>query len=584
MPSMPDRATAYARAVGRGQVVAGPDVRNACWRHLRDLEQGAARGLRWDPAAADRAIRFFETQLRLNGGQFEGQPFILRDWQAFIVGSLFGWMREDGTRRYRLAYIETGKGSGKSPLAAGIGLYLLTADREARAELYAAASKRDQAMVLFRDAVTMVKQSPALMKRLDFSGGAGLEWNIAFHQTGSFFRVISSEDGQSGPRPHGALLDEIHEHRDDGIVEMVQAGTKFRRQPLIVMITNSGADRTGVCWRYHQQAIRVAAGLETFDSFFSFVCSLDENDDPLKDPSCWKKANPNLGITFSEDWLRERVQGAISMPSREGVVRRLHFCQWTDAAEHWCGRDVWEAAEEDFDPDRLTDLPCFLGLDLASKRDLCALTAAWKRPDDSIWAATWFWTPEETLEERARKDNVPYREWADAGHIFAVPGRLVDKRHIALFVQNLCAHHDVRGLAYDQAQMDDFMLACDDIGLDAWIYEGEDAPTGDGLKLMRHSQGFAGYQSTKALWMPRSISQTEERIVKGTIAIRRNPVLTWNSASAVLLSDPQENRKWDKRKATGRIDGMVSLSQAVGLADSELTGESPYETRGLRVA
>jgi len=265
-----DPVTAYARDVGAGHVVHGPHVRNACRRHLLDLKEGPKRGLTWDVAAALRAISFFPDVLRLNGGQFEGRPFELHPSQAFRIGSLFGWKRADGTRRFRRFYDEDGKGNGKSPMLAGIGLYCLLADGEARAEVYAAGSKKDQAMVLFRDAVAMVDQSPALAARLTKSGGNPV-WNLADLRTGSFFRPISSDEGQSGPRPSAALCDEVHEHRDARTIEPLERGFKFRRQPLLCMATNSGSDRNSVCWQEHEHAVRVAAGTRTPDEAFTFT-------------------------------------------------------------------------------------------------------------------------------------------------------------------------------------------------------------------------------------------------------------------------------------------------------------------------
>ena len=197
-----DPVTRYARGVVTGKIVAGPHVRDACRRHLRDLEDGPARGLFFDREAVARAIGFFRDVLVLNGGEYEGVPYEPLGWQSFILGSLFGWNGPDGYRRFRVAYIETGKGSGKSPLAAGIGLYGMMADGEARAEVYAAATKKDQAMILFRDAVAMVDQSPQLTRRIHKSGVGANAWNLAYLQQGSFFRPISADDGQSGPRPH----------------------------------------------------------------------------------------------------------------------------------------------------------------------------------------------------------------------------------------------------------------------------------------------------------------------------------------------------------------------------------------------
>ena len=466
--------------------------------------------------------------------------------------------------------------SGKSPLAAAIGLIGLVADKEPRAEVYAAASKKDQAQILFRDAVAMVRQSPALSQRITFSGGPGKEWNMAHLASGSFFRTIASDTGQSGPRPHVALLDEVHEHPDATMVEMLRAGTKGRRQALIFMITNSGHSRTSVCWNYHEYAAKVCSGALEDDAFFAYVCALDDGDDPLNDESCWPKANPSLGHTITARYLREQVTQARGMPSKEGIVLRLNFCRWTDAESTWIDFDLWNAVEADFVIDDLRGLPCSLGLDLSSKKDLTALAAAWTHPDGRLSLAVWFWTPGDTLDNRARVDGVPYAQWRDEGFVFAPAGRTVDKRAVATFVQTLAAEHQVEGLYFDQALIEDFQRACDDVGLDTWIDDGEKSQR-VGIRMVRHGQGFAGYASETSLWMPRSISDTEDAIIAGpaAIEIQRNPCLRWNAASAVLVQDPSGNRKWDKRKATGRIDGMVAAAMAVGGAKSR-----PAEQRG----
>lgn len=258
------------------------------------MKEGGKRGLRFDFEAANYAFRFFEGMLMLSEGQFEGTPFRLHPSQAFIIGSLFGWKRADGTRRFRRAFIEQGKGNGKSPMAGGIGLYGLTADHEAGAQVYAAAAKKEQAGILFADAVKMVKASAKLKQRLEFSGGEGREYNIAFHPNGSFFRPVSRDTGKtgSGPRPHFVLADEVHELPDRKSIEMLERGFKFRRQPLLFMITNSGSDRNSVCWEEHEHAVKVAAGHTEAvndpayvgevidDTTFSFVCSLDQGTTP----------------------------------------------------------------------------------------------------------------------------------------------------------------------------------------------------------------------------------------------------------------------------------------------------------------
>lgn len=524
-------------------------------------------------------LRFFAVTLKLDGGSEDPKAFVPEPWQAFVIGSLFGWVHKDtGFRRFRVAFVETGKGSGKSPLAAGIGLYMLMADGERRAEVYAAAVDKEQAGILFRDAVSMTKLSPAIDSRVSRSGGEGREYNIAYLETGSFFRPISSESqgrGKSGYRPHCVLLDEIHEHPTNAMVEFMRAGTKGRRQALIFMITNSGVDRASVCYEYHLYGEQVASGDRKDDSFFSYICAVDEGDDPFEDPSCWIKANPSLGVTFPPSYLEEQILGAKGMPSKESIVRRLNCCQWVDAANPWIDGDLWRACESE-EWVRPTDRPCFLGLDLSSKRDLTALAAVWLDPDGGFDAELHFWTPADTLTERENSDRVPYRAWVNGGHLEAVPGRSIDYAHVAKHIAEL--GFDLSGLAFDQWRIDDFLRELDAIGLESWVAEwdeksgrwvqdGQKSP-GTGLMLLRHGQGFGGGASQSTLWMPRSITQLEEAVLGGRLRVKLNPVLRYNSASAVLEQDATGNKKWEKRKSTGRIDGIVALSMAIGAASA----------------
>lgn len=544
-----DKATQYAINVTSGKILAGPDIRNACKRHLDDLKNAKEKGLVWDTESAQRAAEFFEKVLKLNGGEYEGKPFVLLPWQYFIVGSLFGWKTLDGYRRFRMAYIESGKGSGKSPLAAGIGLYCLMADNEPRAEVYAAATKKDQAMILFRDAVAMVELSPDLDKRIKKSGTGQNVWNLAYLQKGAFFRPISSDNGQSGPRPHCVLIDEIHEHKTNEVVEMMRAGTKGRTQAIIVMITNSGHDKTSVCYEYHEYGRKVAEQTLIDDAFFSFICSLDEGDDPLADESCWPKANPSLGHTFTHKYLREQVTQAKGMPTKESIVRRLNFCQWVESANPWLAADIWIANEQDFNVDELIGEECYGGLDLSGTRDLTALSLYFPKHKKAF---TEFWTPQETLLDRAKSDHVPYDVWVKKGYLFATPGRVVDYDYVANRLGELKAKFNIINLAFDPYRIKYFQKSLDDVSVD--------------IEMTPHGQGF--YKSKDSgLWMPHSIELLEKDITENNIIIKFNPCLRWNAASAVLESDNKENKVFAKKKSSGRIDGVVSLAMARGCAD-----------------
>lgn len=435
----------------------------------------------------------------------------------------------------------------------------MMADKEPRAEVYAAATKKDQAMILFRDAVAMVDQSPALLSRIQKSGGAGKEWNLAFLQNGSFFRPISSDDGQSGPRPHCALIDEIHEHKDNRAVEMMRAGTKGRRQALIFMITNSGHDKTSVCYDYHQYGQKVAAGQRENDAFFAFICSLDEGDDPFKDESCWGKANPSMGHTFLSDYLREQVEDARGMPAKESLVRRLNFCQWVDAENPWISGDIWMACEKDISIEQLRGKTCFGGLDLSGKRDLTSLSLYF--PDISVML-TEFWTPKDTLYDRARVDRVPYDVWERDGHIHAPPGTAIDYGFVAKRMAELAAMFDIRKVAFDRYHIDYLTPELDD--------EGVTVP------LVPHGQGF-GKSAESGLWMPHSIELFEQLIMEKRISIVLNPCLRWCAANAVIEEDKNGNRVFSKRRSNGRIDGVVSGAMAVGAAEGDEEDDSDIE-------
>lgn len=598
-----DRATRYALAVDSGKIPAGSYVRGACRRHLDDLAHAEERGFHYDRTEAAEAIEFFETILKLNGGQFEGKPFLLFDWQDFIIGSIFGWKRiSDGCRRFRVAYIETPKGTGKSPLCAGIGLKGLVADGEPRAEIYAAATFRDQAMVLFRDAVAFYDQSPQLQDRLVASGSGALRWNLAYLDKGSFFRVISSEKkGQSGPRPHMALLDEIHEHRDGTIIEMLRAGFKFRRQPLSVMITNAGHDKTSVCWEYHDLGAKVACKQVENDEFFSYICTLDEddleNDKYLTDESLWLKVNPSLahGIP-GYDYIRAQVREARGMPSKMATVKRLCFCQWTEAENPAIGKDVWFACEDkDYPVEALGRRKAWGGLDLSSADALTAFALIFEpevRPPfvatqeigeekpklitipftqeeldeliengiDPFWRVkVWFWIPGIGLVQKADRDRVPYIAWRDAGFIKAIDRKTIEYDFVAFDIKELCTIFNVQKIAFDRWKMKDLKKEL--------VRNGIELP-----ELIEFGQGFQS--------MSPAIRTFETKLIEGMLRHDGNPCLTWNAANVVAIEDPAKNKKYDKSRSTGHIDGIISTVMACGVIEEEEV--SGYEERAAR--
>lgn len=562
--SCSDEVTAYATAVLSGEIVAGPHVRDACKRHLRDLER---KDVVWDYAAAERFFSFCRKILRLGEGQFDGKPLELEPSQKFICGSIFGWKKLDGFRRFRRAYLEMGKGNGKSPMAGAIGLYGLIADGEAGAQIYAAGATKEQAGILFRDAVGMCDKAPSLgPDKIRRSGGPGREYNLAYLKTQSFFRPVSRETKKtgSGPRPHFALCDEVHEHPDGGVIEILERGFKFREQPLLVMITNSGSDRKSICWQERKHAVAVAAGDVEDDSTFSYVCSLDDGDDPFNDPSCWIKANPLLGVTITEEYLALQVAQAKNIAAKANGIKRLHFCIWTDAETAWMSREAWEAIEDHtLELDQFEGKRCVAGLDLSAKADLTAKALVFEdgTAEDGqpkFAAFVHGYTPADTMLARAEKDGAPYHLWADAGFITAAPGKKTRLDFVAQDLIDDAERFDLDFVAYDNFLIADFEAVLGDMGAS--------------LPMLDHPQGWNkrkretedGEEIT--LWMPGSIDTLETLIFEKRIRVHVNPALRSAVMSATFDRSPADLRRFTKQKATARIDMAVALAMAAGAA------------------
>lgn len=581
-----DPVTMYAVLVLTGVEVAGPYVRGACQRHLDDLKRGKKRGIWFDYAEAARVFEFFETRLKLCEGQFEGLPFKLHLSQSFILGSIYGWMRknEQGliVRRFQRAYIEIAKGSGKSPLVGGMGLYGMIADREPGAQIYSCGATYDQASILFQDAVKMAQAVDDWNDENDpvitYSGNQKV-WNMAALPqpwAASFFRPISRMKGKtgSGPRPHMALCDELHEHPDGNVIEMLERGFKFRRQPLLIMITNSGSDRRSVCWAEHEHAVAIVQGDVEDDRTFSFVCALDEGDKPFEDPTCWKKANPLLGITITDEYLRGVVQQAQQIAGKQNNILRLHFCQWTDSATAWISRKKWtECEDETLTRDQMRGRKAYGGLDLSQTKDLTSkawiFEDGWKDvpavdpetraviPDAFVRKMCYVlmvdsYTPLETLQAREEADRSPYRQWVDKGFLIGTPGPVIRFDIIAADLIQDCRDFDVIGVAYDQFLIRDFQEEIDKLNAPA-------------VTMHDHPQGTS-YRKDSDLFMPRSVDTFETLILEGRLRVFANPVTRTAVAGAVFWKSPAGLKRFTKDKATNRIDPAVAAAMAIGLA------------------
>lgn len=561
-----DAGEGYVAEVLAGRRAVGRWARLAVERHARDLETGGERGLWFDRRAAQMGVVFFERALRHSKGEWAGRPVVLEGWQRFLVGALLGWKREeDGGRRFRTAYVEVPRKNGKTLLAAGLGLYLMVADGEPGAEVYSAATTREQARLSHGEAVRMVKQSAALKRELRL-----FRDNIHSEASFSKFEPLSSDHGTlDGLNVHGAICDELHAWPRRELWDVLETATGARRQPLMVAITTAGYDRQSLCWQMHEYAGKVLDGLVEDDSFFGTIYGIDEGDD-WEDEANWWKANPNLGVSKSLDDLRRLAGRAREMPAQLNAFLRLHLNVWTQSETRWMRPEVWAGCNLGVvDEEQLAGRVCYGGLDLSTTTDIAALVWVFPPVTSDERRATSeegryeilarFWVPEENIILRSRNDRVPYEAWERAGLITATPGNVVDYAFILAQVAEDISKFQVQEIAFDRW------------GATKLVTEMVDR----GWTVVEFGQGFAS--------MSAPMKELEKLALSRQINHGGNPVLAWMADNVVASMDPAANIKPDKGRSREKIDGIVASIMALDRALRKRVKKSVYEGRGMVV-
>jgi phage terminase large subunit-like protein len=532
-----------------------------------------ADGCWFDEKAAQLALDFFEDEqdgcLRHVEGALAGQRFRLEDWQRAFLGNLFGWKRTDGTgrtvRRYREALLYVPRKNGKTPLVAGLALFTLFCDGEAGAQCYVAAGDREQAGMLFRQARGMVEQDGALEARCRIYGGTaagGQSRSIVCEDVGSYLRVISADaNTKHGGNTHLAVIDELHVQRDRDLYDVLRTSmaSQNRPQPLLVCVTTADFMRDSLCNSVYDYACKVRDGVIKDPTFLPCIYEAAK-DEPWDDPATWRKANPNLGVSVSLDYMAAECAKAKEVPAQENAYRRLHLNQRTEQDVRAIPMDKWRACSQVSDPvkwraatlNAFARRTCFGGLDLGSTSDLCALALLFppechaERMADLTerWTVLpFFWVPRETARQRARRDRVDYPLWIKQGFIFETEGDVTDYAKVRLDVGKLADEYGIQELAVDR------------------VFQGAQLCTelmADGLDVIAFGQGF--------LSMAAPVKRLLELIVSGELEHGNNPVLTWMAANAASEIDPAGNQKFSKKKSTEKIDGMVALAMALGRA------------------
>ena len=515
----------------------------------------------FDERKAQRVVRFIEA-LRHTKGEFHGQPFHLLPWQEKIIRDVFGTVRDDDPtmRQYTTAYIEIPKKNGKSELGAAIALNMLINDDEWKAEVYSCASDRQQAAIVFDVAVDMVRQSPALMKRVKIIPSTR---RMIYQPTGSIYQVLSSEVAtKHGLNVSACIFDELHTQPTRALYDvMTQGSGDARRQPLWFLLTTAGTDRNSICWEVHQKALDILEGRKIDPRFYPVLFGLPDDADWTSEEN-WYRANPSLDHTITIDKVRDAFHKAQETPADENQFRQLRLNQWVKQSVRWMPMDKWDECGGVVDPYALEGRACYAGLDLSSTSDLTALVLVFPpiSEDEPYIALPFFWLPEETLSLRVRRDHVPYDQWARRGFIQTTEGNVVHYGFIERFICELGERYDIREIAHDRWNATMMVQTLED----------------DGFTMVPFGQGFKDMSPpTKELMR----IVLEHRLCHGG-----HPVLRWNMDNAFVRTDPAGNLKLDKEKSTEKVDGAVALVMALDRAMKNLNGgDSVYNHRGLIV-
>lgn len=539
--SYSDRAHEYARAVVSGEIPACKFVIQACQRQIDDLAKPPA-GYRFSKDHAERICRFIELAPHIKGpAASRGELMRLEPWQVFILSTAFGWVDVEGNRRFRRVYVEVPRGNGKSSLSSPVGLYMTVLDGEAGAEVYSAATTRDQARIVFRDAQAMARKMEPFRKRFGVDVTAQA---IVQMKSSSSFKALSA-DGHTldGLNIHCAVVDELHAHKSRDVYDVLETGLGKRPQSMLWMITTAGSNKHGICYEVRDYALKVLSGAMTdaaAEAMFAIVYSVDEGDDPYSEETL-RKANPNWGVSVDPNIVMQTAAKARQVATARANYLTKHLNIWVDANSALFDTEWWRKCEDRAldEADFATD-ECVMGLDLASKIDIAARVNTYRRliaGKAHYYVFPRFYLPRVAIEE----DRHPmYRGWEMQGDIYATPGETTDF-----------------GIIEDEIKADGPGLNLQAIATDPWqAQQMIQSLKKDGMPAEEYRQTVANMsEATKTL---------DALMREGRIHHPGNAVLNWMIGNVVGHYDAKENVYPRKEMPQNKIDGAIALIMALG--------------------
>lgn len=551
-------ARAYAEGVASGAIVACKWVRLACQRQLDDLARAESEEWPWvfDPEKAELPCEFIEMLPHIKGRWArERMKITLEPWQMFIITTVFGWVhRLTGLRRFLEAYIEVPRKNAKSTLTAGLCLFMLAADCEAGAEVYTAATTRDQARIVFDDAKRMAARDAEMRAHL---GIEVLQHALVVEDTASKLAPLAAEGSTlDGLNVHFASIDELHAHKTRALYDVLETARGAREQALLWAITTAGTDRSGICYERRTNITKMLdGGVEMDDRQFGIIYTIDDGDD-WTDPAVWAKANPNLNVSVFAEVLQAACRKALAMPSAVANFLTKHLNVWVNADSAWMDMRAWDRCkDETLTRDRVAHLPCYRGLDLASKVDIAADVDVFvDQAADRYYLIPTFWLPERAVENAK---NSQYDGWVRSGHLIVTDGEVTDYDQIEDHLRDGQATLQVREVAYDpwQAhQLSGHMLT-------------------EGVPMVEYRQTVQN--------MSEPMKTLEALVLTGKLVHDGNPAMTWMISNVVCHRDAKDNIYPRKERNENKIDGPVAAIMAVGRAIAQQAqGSSFWEADG----
>jgi len=529
----------YARDVISGKILACKWVKLACQRHFNDKKR-KDWNYQFVAAKAERVAKFLELFPHTKGKWAEhNEPFILQPWQCFLVLSIFGWVHKNGPkkgkRRFTRALLLVPRKNGKSDLAARIGLNMFADDREFGAEVYSGATSEVQAWEVFRPARLMAERTKAFQEHY---GAAVMKSNIHILRNGSRFEPIIGKPGD-GASPSCAIIDEYHEHLDDTLFDTMETGMAAREQPLSLVITTAGDNLSGPCYSLLKDLEKILEGTTENDAFWGIVYTVDPEDDWTTEAAL-RKANPNYGVSVDVDRVKIKQAEAIRNSRKQGVFQTKHLNVWVGARQAFFNIHAWHAcAKPAIRPEHYKGNRLFIGLDLASTKDIAAVKMLFAIEGGRYASFGRFYIPEAAIENGA---NEHYAGWAKDGRLIVTDGNMIDYRQIEADILELHSQFGISELAFDPAYAQMMVQRLGEQGITCV----ELRPTVLNFSApMKHLDGL---------------------ILSGLIEHDGDPCMTWQMSNVVSKTDQKDNVYPNKERPEAKIDGPVALIMAMARA------------------